>query len=33
MKIKTFELERLQSLYENTVDYNLATSLSVLAKI
>jgi len=26
MKIKTFELERLQSLYENTVDYNLKES-------
>ena len=26
MKIKTFELERLQSLYENTVDYNLTES-------
>ena len=26
MKIKTFELERLQSLYENTVKFNLTES-------
>ena len=26
MKIKTFELERIQSLYENTVDFNLTES-------
>ena len=26
MKIKIFELERVQSLFENTVDYNLTES-------